>query len=189
MTRRDRLRRLSRAMALACLLLAPLLLIGEALLWLVREPCGDWLPATSAGLFPDPVAADLCLGGPDGLTAWQRGLGLAIALLPAGAAAVGLLLLYRLFRLYARGAVFERANTRVLRRFAAAVLCYALARPLAYSLTVLLLTYGNPPGQRHLAIRLGDGELAALFFGGLFLVIAWVMDEAREIAEDHRQIV
>lgn len=189
MTRRERLGRLSKAMSIACLVLAPLLVVGDAVLWFALDPCRDWVPGAAEGGFPDPVGGDLCLGRPDGLPLWQRGLGFAIGLLPAGVAAFGLLALYRLFRLYAEGTVFSQGNTRALRRFAAAVFGYALAQPLSHTLTVLLLTAGNPPGQRHLSIQLSDGELAALFLGALFLVIAWVMDEAREIAEDQAQIV
>lgn len=195
MTRRIRLRRLSKAMSWASLVLASLLVVGEIGLWFLFEPCKDWLPGESAGglssggLSAGGLTADLCAGAVDGLPSAKRLGGFAIAMLPAAAGIFGLLALHRLFRLYAAGQVFTRANTRALRQFAAAVLAYGLTRPLAYSLTVLLMTYDNPPGQRHLAIQMSDGEVTALFLGVLFLAIAWVMDEARELAEDQAQIV
>ena len=190
MKRRMRLRRLSKAMSWASLLLASLLVAGEIGLWFLFEPCKDWLPGESAGgLSPSALMADLCVSAPDGFPSGKRFGGFAIAMLPAAAGIYGLLALHRLFRLYAAGQVFTRANTRALRQFSGAVLAYALARPLAYSLTVLLMTYDNPPGQRHLAIQMSDGEVTALFLGVLFLAIAWVMDEARELAEDQAQIV
>ena len=177
-------------MSLGCLILAALLVGGEAGLWFLFEPCSDWIPGASGeGLSPEGLRADLCAAATDGVPLLKRLGGFAIAMIPATAAIVGLMALRRLFRLYAAGAVFTHANTRALRQFSACVLAYALARPLAYSLTVLLMTFDNPPGQRHFAVQMSSGELTALFLGILFLAIAWVMDEAREIAEEQAQIV
>jgi hypothetical protein len=47
----------------------------------------------------------------------------------------------------------------------------------------------NPPGHRQLAISFGSAELTTLFIGFVFLVIAWIMDEARSLAEEQAEIV
>ena len=197
MDRAARLRRLSKAMGVFCLLAIVAFPLGQALLWLVFEPCA--ILQSGAG---DPTGLSMRLCGDldapanlepfaiDGaLPYWQRAGGFLIAMLPTAAALYGLFALRRLFRLYAEGQVFSPANTRAFRRFALAVFAFALARPIAFTLTVLLLTIDNPPGQRMLSFSLGDGDLLALFLGGLFLVIAWVMDEGRALAEAESEYI
>ena len=193
MTRRLRLRRLSSVMAVVCLAMIALLLLGQAAIWFLLDPCHDWWAGTAEGTLPHDVLQKACnseeaiAGG--GLPLWKQVGGFVVALIPAAVAVYGLVALYRLFRLYAAGQVFTPGNTRMLRRFALAVFGYALAKPLAMTLTVLVFTIDAPPSQRQLTIGFSQAELTALFLGLLFLAIAWVMDEARALAEEHAQIV
>lgn len=190
MTRSLRLRRLSTVMAVTCLVMIAILVLGQAAIWFLLDPCHDWLPGTAEGTLPNDVLSKACHGvDAPGLPVWKLVGGFAVAMLPTVVAVFGLLALHRLFRLYAIGRVFTPANTKALRRFALAVFGYALANPLALTLTVLVFTIDAPPGQRQFTIGFSQAELTALFLGVLFLAIAWVMDEARELAEDNAQIV
>ena len=196
MTRRLRLRRMSAVMAAACLFLMAVLLLGQVAIWFLLDPCSDWLAGTTENTLPRDVLTQACAGAEpagmsvgSGLPDWKRIGGFAVGLLPVAVAIFGLSALRRLFRLYAAGEAFTPANTRALRHFAMSVFGTALVNPLALTLTVLIFTIDNPPGQRQLTLSFNQGDATALFLGVLFLAIAWVMDEAREIAEDHAQIV
>lgn len=126
---------------------------------------------------------------PGALTLTTRLLAGAIGLLQASIAVFAVWQLRLLFRLYADGLIFTAANTRCLRRFAAAVVAFAIAKPVTGALLSVVLTMNNPPGQRQLSITLGSSELTTLFIGGVFLIIAWIMDEAREMAEEQAEII
>lgn len=76
-----------------------------------------------------------------------------------------------------------------MRHFAAAVFAFAIAKPITGALLSAVLTMNNPPGHRQIAITAGSSELTTLFIGGVFLIIAWIMDEARAIAEEQAEII
>lgn len=180
-------------MAAVCLVLIAMLPLSQAAIWFLLDPCGGWWPGTAESPLPRDILAKACAtgeaGAGGGLPSWKRAGGFAVALIPTAIAVYGLVALYRLFRLHAAGRVFTPGNTRMLRRFALAVFGHALAKPLASTLTVLVFTIDAPPGRRQLAIGFSQAELTALFLGAVFLAIAWVMDEARALAEEHAQIV
>ncbi len=53
----------------------------------------------------------------------------------------------------------------------------------------LVLTWGNLPGQRILALSIGIDDYMIAALGGLVLAIGHVMTEAARLADDNRQIV
>ena len=115
--------------------------------------------------------------------------GFAISLLPAGLTIFALERLRRLFGCYAQGVIFAAANSRHLRSFALSVIGLALLQPLTVALLSVALSWGNPPGQRMLTLSFGTPEISMLFVGTVFLVIAWIMELGRELAEEQAQIV
>ncbi|MDJ0949522.1 MAG: DUF2975 domain-containing protein [Alphaproteobacteria bacterium] len=194
MTPTDRLRRLSTVMRHLCTLAMIAIPALLATFWLVFGGC--W-PFQGAGADPGMVG---CTAHVDGglarhlalfwpLPAWKQLGAFGISMLPAAAVLFGLWQLRRLFTLYGDGRIFTAANTRAFRRFASAVFVYALLRPLSQTALIAFLTFDGPPGSGRLAIQLGSPELTTFFLGGLFLLIAWVMDRGREIAEDQAQFV
>lgn len=116
-------------------------------------------------------------------------LAFAATMVPGGISMLALARLRRLFGLYAEGLIFTAENARHLRGFAAWVMALAVARPLSSGLVSGALTSANPPVQRAIAIDLSSADLATLFVGLVFLVIAWVLDEGRALADDNAQIV
>lgn len=181
----SRVQKTSRILKGACTLAIPVIPVGLALLWATLD---WWLFGGGRGL---------------GIRLWESGnipvpqpvpalslvLGYLATMLPGGLMVYGLWQLRALFDLYGGGHIFTAENTRRLRRFAQAMLGLTLASPLANTLTILALTFGNPPGHRLLSIGVSSSQAITLFLGGTFLVIAWVMDEGRELAEDQAQIV
>lgn len=178
MSRSERVRRVSRLMRLLCGLAMVAIPLGLAGLWASFDLWAAGHPELAhLGPLVRPMPAPLLLAG------------FLVSMIPGAVVLFALWRLRRLFGLYAGGAIFTAGNVRCLRDFALAVMVLALAKPLAGALLSVLLTLANPPGQRHLAIQFGSSELTTLFVGGVFLVIAWVMDAGREMAEDSAQIV
>ena len=65
----------------------------------------------------------------------------------------------------------------------------AVLRPLTTTLLGIVLTMGNPPGQRIVSIGLSIDDYMIAAFGGLILAIGQVMVEAKRLADENRQIV
>lgn len=123
------------------------------------------------------------------LDAQARWLGAAISLLPLAIGWYGLWQLWHLFGHYARGQALTATAQQPLRRFAWAVLLMAPAGPLFRAALGVVLTLGNPPGQRVLAIGVSSNDYLLLLVGLVLLAIATVMAEAVRAAEENRQFV
>lgn len=125
----------------------------------------------------------------DNVTSLQRWLGFTVSAVPMALTLYGVWHLRQLFRHFRDGELFSDATTRHLFAFAVMLFLSALASPVASALTSVVLTMGNPPGQRALSLQLGSGQLAMLFLGGVFTVIAWIMREGHKLAIENREIV
>jgi hypothetical protein len=114
------------------------------------------------------------------------------ALVGLPALATGFFLLWQLWRLfgeYGQGRVLGRAAVQHLRRFASGVLALGVLGPLTETLSVLVLTWHNPPGQRQLVINLSSDDYLHVLLGAVLLAIALVMAEAVRVAEENAEFV
>lgn len=132
-----------------------------------------------AGLPLQPAAED----------PWRLRAAIAAGALPSLVLIWGLFRLASLFRHVSDGQVFSEAGARALRDFAVAVLAHAALVPVGYSLTIVVLTAANPPGERHLAIALGSDDAARVLIGLVFLAVAWILWEGRRIADENELMI
>lgn len=113
----------------------------------------------------------------------------AITALYVSLGLVGVFFLRRAFENFAKGELFNLTNSRDLWRFSILLLVQALATPLHFSLTSVLLSLNHPAGERMLSISFGSNELRAI---GVALVI-WVMSnllvEGCKLQTENRQFV
>ena len=116
-------------------------------------------------------------------------LGFVISMIPGGLTMFALWNLRALFRLYARARLFTGENARRLQRFALAVLLLGALNPVCGAMISVALTFTNPPGQRVLSVTLDGSDMTTVFVGCVFLVIAWIMEEGRQLADEQAQIV
>lgn len=100
-----------------------------------------------------------------------------------------LLQAWRLFGAYARGNVFGAQPVSHLRALAWALLATTIWHTLSGTLGVLLLTWGNPPGQRRLVIGISWDEYLSALLAGLLIAVAWAMLEAGRIERDNAGFV
>ena len=174
----SRIRRVSRLMQRICTLILIAVPLILALVWSNFE-----------SLAPLSEAFDKMPIQPDKLTWLTLLLGFLISLAGAAIVLYGVARLRRLFMLYGEGQVFTLETARCIRGFALAIMLYAVSSPVIGGLLSVVLTMGNPPGERALVISFSSNELALLFLGGCLLVISWVMAESSRLADDNAQIV
>lgn len=117
------------------------------------------------------------------------GLLLLVLALPQLAVLYVLWQLERLFGLYRRGETLTAAPALRIRRIGLGIMVAALMSVLMRPLAGLILTLGNPPGERMLVLLLSSTDIGLVLAGGLMLVVGWIMGEAVRIAEENRGFV
>jgi hypothetical protein len=77
----------------------------------------------------------------------------------------------------------------VVRRSTLLPLVTTICHTVSGTLGVLLLTWGNPPGQRQLLIGISWDEYLSALLAGLLIAVAWAMPEAGRIEQDNAGFV
>lgn len=96
---------------------------------------------------------------------------------------------YRLFADYARGEIFTELAASRLSRIGWAVVAMSPSSTLVDTLSTIVLTINNPPGQRHVSITLDATDLIAIVGGLVLVAVGRIMLEATRVAEENRQFV
>jgi hypothetical protein len=112
---------------------------------------------------------------------------LLAALVPTGLTVWALVTLFRLFRFYAAGAVFEAAPLACLRRVASLLFWIVLAHAFATSAKTYIL--GLIAGKTAISFAFSTYELSYLFVAGVAVVITRVMGEACRIADENATFI
>lgn len=101
----------------------------------------------------------------------------------------GLYFLRRAFVNFARGQLFNQANSRDLRLFSIFLFAQALAKPLHFALSSMLLSLNHPPGQKMLSIALGSQEIKVIFLAMILWVTSDLLVEGSRLEHENRQFV
>ncbi len=174
----QRVQYLSRLLAHACLGLIVLLPLAVAIYWSVADAS---ILAVRANLPPNAVTAPL--------QSWQRVAG---AVLTEGMLSLLLLGLWqarRCFQQFSSGQIFTGAAVQCLRHFAGWTLASVIAGMLSSTAISVVLTLGNPPGLRHIAIGVGTDQLFTVFFAALVWLMAAVIGQGQALAEENATFI
>jgi hypothetical protein len=114
---------------------------------------------------------------------------LAVELIPTSLVVWALLELHRLFRLYAASEVFSQAALRHLSRVATLMFCFVPISFVAEFPVTAALTWARGAGHREISMTLTSTDISFLFMAGVVLVIARVMAEARNMADENASFV
>lgn len=101
----------------------------------------------------------------------------------------GLYFLRRPFLNFARGELFNEANSRNLRRFAILLFLQALVKPLHFGVASVLLSANHGPGNKMLSIMVGSGEVRLLAVAIVFWVVSNLLVEGSRLQAENRQFV
>ncbi|MEM8799485.1 MAG: DUF2975 domain-containing protein [Pseudomonadota bacterium] len=171
-------KRWSRIMSLLCKAAMFILPLFVAISWVFLDDFGPALSG-STGVYVDVAHVSIT---------WRL-VGFAVSMIPCGLTMYGLWRLSAMFQECAEGRFFSLDAVRGFRGFAWMILIAAALRPIVGAALSVVLTMGNPPGQRQLAIQFGSTELTAVFVGLLLVAIAHILEEGRKLSDDNAQIV
>lgn len=173
-----RIRLTSRWLARTCAVLIAFLPAAVLAYW--------WI----AGPTELAVHAHLPAGAIQGeLQAWQRVLGATLTLAPLALLLLGLDQARRCFVEFAAGRVFTTSAVAGLRRFSGWVALSVAAAIVISALLSVVLTLGNPPASRHLAIGLSSTHAFTLFFAAMVWLMASIIGQGQALAEENAGFV
>lgn len=118
---------------------------------------------------------------------WYSLWGLSMAYVAIGLA--GLYFLRRAFANFAKGQLFNYSNSRDLRRFAVLLFIQALAKPVHFSLSSVLLSMHHPAGQKLLSISVGSGEIKVIALAMILWVMSDLLIRGSQLEDENKQFV
>ncbi|MEO1245951.1 MAG: DUF2975 domain-containing protein [Pseudomonadota bacterium] len=101
----------------------------------------------------------------------------------------GLYFLRRPFANFARGELFNLANSRDLHRFSILLFLQALAKPVHFALSSVLLSANHGAGNKMLSISFGSSEVRMIALALVFWVVSNLLIEGGKLQAENRQFV
>ncbi len=160
---------------------------------------GLWLSLTNfPNAIPDWLSSCFLIPTPEGLfdlrkIIWQANnalIGFLADMISVSTILIGLGYLARVFKRYANNAVFTGDNAYDYRRLGYVLIIYNLIiKPINGLLTTLAMTLNNGVGHRFISISLNGTNFQGIFLGIIVIVIANVMLEAAQLADDQELII
>lgn len=96
---------------------------------------------------------------------------------------------FRVFHHFHTSDVLSTKAARRVRFLGTTIIIYALTQIVSYSLSILLLTYDNPPGEKIFSIGINSSQLVTLMIGIIIVVVGHIFTYANAIAEENRQFI
>lgn len=174
----QRLKRMSRLLSLLCLVLIVALPPLFAWFWAVAAPAQL---AARINLPADVVQNPLML--------WQRVAGGCISAVPLGLLLAGLWQARKCLGLFADGQIFTLQAVTALKRFASLATASFASSFLASTVLSTLITFNNAPGTRQISIGISTDQAIALFFAGMVWLMAAVIAQGQQLAEENANFV
>jgi hypothetical protein len=175
-----KLRKASRVMAWLSIAGAVLYVAGDLLVFLAPEFCHHlgFIEVHHTGIEITPQIPLVFRAG-----------ALFADFIPGALIVWALIELFRLFRLYAAGLVFDTAALSCLNRVASLMFWYVLVSFLAQAPISFLLSWPGPAGNREISLTVTTHDFSVLFVAGVVLVIARVMAAAQQLADENAKFV
>jgi hypothetical protein len=101
----------------------------------------------------------------------------------------GFYFLRRAFVNFAKGELFNLNNSRHLRLFSIFLFVQALAKPLHFALSSMLLSWNHPPGEKMLSVSLGSGEIEVLSLAMILWVMSDLLVKASKLDKENKQFI
>ncbi len=116
-------------------------------------------------------------------------LAFLVSLIPASVAIYGLSTLKKLFQLYTKAIVFSEKNADCFRRLGYTLIAWVFANMIFTTLISIVISYGNPPGERMMVVGFGTSEISTLIIGAIVVLVSWVMNEATKLEDEQAYTV
>ena len=96
---------------------------------------------------------------------------------------------FRVFHHFHKSDVLSTEAAKRVRFLGVTIIIYALTQIVSFTLSVVLLTYDNPTGEKVLSIAVNTSQLITLMIGIIIVVIGHIFTYANAIAEENRQFI
>lgn len=126
---------------------------------------------------------------PEQLMQWQNILLFIVGAVPSLLFAAVLLNAKQFFDSYASGQLFPATSGQKLKSIGRLCLWLAIANPIIRMITLLIMTWLYPPGQKILVISFSSTDGFLLVFSGMLFMIGYILAESNRIAEENKLIV
>lgn len=101
----------------------------------------------------------------------------------------GLYFLCRAFSNFAKGQLFNHSNSRDLRLFSTLLFAQALAKPLHFSISSVLLSLNHPVDQKMLSVSLGSNEVKVIALAMMLWVISDLLVQGSKLESENKQFI
>lgn len=101
----------------------------------------------------------------------------------------GLYFLRRAFSNFAKGQLFNHSNSRDLRLFSILLFAQALAKPLHFSISSVLLSLNHSAGQKMLSISFGSNEVKVIALAMMLWVISDLLVQGSKLESENKQFI
>jgi Protein of unknown function (DUF2975) len=123
------------------------------------------------------------------LQTWQRVIGILLTEIPVVLMCLGLYQVRKCFQGFARGEVFTQDATVHLKKFSVWMMGSAFAALIISALLSTLLTLGNAPGSRMVAIGVSTEQVLLLFFSGVVWLMAEIIRQGQALAQENSSFI
>jgi hypothetical protein len=101
----------------------------------------------------------------------------------------GLYYLRRAFSNFAKGQLFNTSNSRDLRLFSILLFAQALAKPLHFSISSVLLSLNHPAGQKMLTVSFGSDEVKVIALAMILWVMSDLLFKGSKLESENKQFI
>lgn len=101
----------------------------------------------------------------------------------------GLYFLRRAFANFAKGQLFSYSNSRDLRLFSILLFAQALAKPLHFSISSMLLSMNHPAGQKMLSVSFGSDEVKVIALAMILWVMSDLLVKGSKLESENKQFI
>ena len=139
----------------------------------------------------DAILADNFLGiGESSIyTTTQRLFGGALLIVSSMSGIYAIIIVLLLFRGYLKGQVFDLASAQRIRLIGWMIFALAPLSIVCETIGRYFFTKWMQPGRINIELSLSDGDIFAVVFGLLIVIVGHVMTKANEIAEENKSFV
>jgi hypothetical protein len=173
----QKIRAASKKLELLCLLALIVLPILVPLVWM-----GDSsVLAQRANIAPSSIQ--------NPIQTWQRAVGILLTEIPVALMCLGLWQVRRCFQEFSKGEVFTDTAAVYLKKFSAWMMRSAFAALVVSALLSSLLTLGNAPGSRMIAIGVSTEQVLLLFFSCVVWLMAEIIRQGQALAQENSSFI
>ena len=101
----------------------------------------------------------------------------------------GLYFLRRAFSNFAKGQLFNHSNSRDLRLFSILLFAQALAKPMHFSISSMLLSMNHPAGQKMLSVSFGSYEVKVIALAMILWVMSDLLVRGSKLESENKQFI